>query len=161
MIFEMTSMEQVALQIAEMLDAIYMHSDNPTGYSIRIGVWSTEDVTYSIYAGLYSDNGNAIIAGESSYGSMNLAEAIQALSDEASELWTDNTAEPGGESRQRTIMYIENPQGNKPGILAEQQADEIAEAIKADREKGRRFLRQMGEDDSEEAIDNLIEEWSK
>ncbi len=58
-------------------------------------------------------------------------------------------------------MYIENPQGNKPGILAKQQADEIAEAIKADREKGRRFLRQMGKDDSEEAIDNLIEEWSE
>lgn len=58
-------------------------------------------------------------------------------------------------------MYIENPQGNKPGILAEQQANEIAEAIKANREKGRQFLRQMGEDDSDEAIDNLIEEWTE
>lgn len=58
-------------------------------------------------------------------------------------------------------MYIENQEGNKLGILAKQQADKIAEAIKADREKGRRFLRQMGEDDNEEAIDNLIEEWSE
>lgn len=89
MIFELTSMENIAVQIAEMLDAIYMHSGEPTRYSIRIGVWDTDDVPYSIYAGLYSDDGNAIVAGESSYGSMNLTEAIQALSDEAAELWTD------------------------------------------------------------------------
>ncbi len=58
-------------------------------------------------------------------------------------------------------MYIENQEGNELGILAKQQADKIAEAIKADRKKGRRFLRQMGEDDNEKAIDNLIEEWNE
>jgi len=55
-------------------------------------------------------------------------------------------------------MYIENPEGNKIGIIAKQQAKAVAEAIEKDREKGRKFLRQMGEDDSEDAVDALIEE---
>lgn len=55
-------------------------------------------------------------------------------------------------------MYIENPEGNTVGKIAKQQADEIAATIEAEREKGRRFLRQMGEDDSEEAIDALVKE---
>ena len=56
-------------------------------------------------------------------------------------------------------MYIENPDGNKIGIIGKQHEEAIAEAIKADREKGRRFLREMGEDDSDEAVDRLIEEY--
>ena len=55
-------------------------------------------------------------------------------------------------------MYVENPEGNKVGILAQQQAEAIAARIEADREKGAEFLRQMGEDDSPEAVDALIEE---
>lgn len=55
-------------------------------------------------------------------------------------------------------MYVENEDGNKVGILAKQQADEIAARIEADRGKGAEFLRQMGEDDSPEAVDALIEE---
>ena len=92
MIFELSSMEQVALQIAEMLDDIYSHSDKPTGYTIRIGIWETESVPYTIYAGLYSDDGNAIVAGESSYSSGSLEEAIQCLSAEVAELFTDGAA---------------------------------------------------------------------
>lgn len=55
-------------------------------------------------------------------------------------------------------MYVEKENGNKVGILAQQQAEAIAARIEADREKGAEFLRQMGEDDSEEEIDALIEE---
>ena len=55
-------------------------------------------------------------------------------------------------------MYVEDQQGNEVGIIARQQANAIAVQIEADREKGRKFLRQMGEDDSEEAVDALIEE---
>lgn len=55
-------------------------------------------------------------------------------------------------------MYVEKEDGNKVGQLGKQQADAIAAQIEADREKGRKFLRQMGEDDSDEAVDDLIKE---
>ena len=55
-------------------------------------------------------------------------------------------------------MYVEDAKGNKVGILAKQQADATAAQIEADREKGREFLRQMGEEDSEEAVNALIDE---
>ena len=55
-------------------------------------------------------------------------------------------------------MYVEDQQGNEVGIIARQQADESAARIETDREKGAEFLRQMGEDDSPEAVDALIEE---
>lgn len=55
-------------------------------------------------------------------------------------------------------MYVEKEDGNKVGQLGKQQANEIAAAIEADREKGRKFLRQMGEDDGDNAVDNLIKE---
>ena len=55
-------------------------------------------------------------------------------------------------------MYVENPDCNKIGIIGKQNADATAKAIEANREKGREFLRQMGEDDSDEAVDRLIEE---
>ena len=55
-------------------------------------------------------------------------------------------------------MYVENQQGNEVGIIGEQQAKAIAARIEADREKGAAFLRQMGEDDSPEAVDALIED---
>lgn len=55
-------------------------------------------------------------------------------------------------------MYVEKENGNKVGALERDHAALIAAAIEADREKGRKFLRQMGEDDSEEAIDDLIKE---
>ena len=55
-------------------------------------------------------------------------------------------------------MYVENQQGNEVGIIGKQQAEAIAARIEADREKGAEFLRQMGEDDSPEGVDALIEE---
>jgi hypothetical protein len=53
-------------------------------------------------------------------------------------------------------MYVENEDGNEVGALAAQQAEKIAAAIESDREKGRKFLREMGEDDSDEALDALV-----
>ena len=55
-------------------------------------------------------------------------------------------------------MYVEDANGNSIGIIGKQQADTIASKIEADREKGREFLRQMGEEDSEEAVNALIDE---
>lgn len=55
-------------------------------------------------------------------------------------------------------MYVESAEGNKVGIIEKQQSKKIAEVIEKDREKGREFLRQMGEDDSDNAVDALIEE---
>ena len=55
-------------------------------------------------------------------------------------------------------MYVEDVNGNSIGIIGKQQADTIASKIEADREKGREFLRQMGEEDSEEAVNALIDE---
>lgn len=55
-------------------------------------------------------------------------------------------------------MYVESAESNKVGIIAKQQAEVIAEAIEKDREKGREFLRQMGEDDSDNAVDAFIAE---
>ena len=55
-------------------------------------------------------------------------------------------------------MYVENENGNNIGIIGKQQADTVASKIEADREKGREFLRQMGEDDSDESVDALINE---
>jgi len=58
-------------------------------------------------------------------------------------------------------MYVESQEGNEIGIIGKQQAKAVAEVIEKDREKGREFLRQMGEDDSDEAVDALIEEHRK
>ena len=55
-------------------------------------------------------------------------------------------------------MYIEDAKGNNIGIIGKQQADATAAQIEADREKGCEFLRQMGEEDSEEAVNALIDE---
>jgi hypothetical protein len=58
-------------------------------------------------------------------------------------------------------MYVESQDGNAVGIINKQQAEATAAVIERDREKGRRFLREMGEDDSEGAVDALIEEYRK
>ena len=58
-------------------------------------------------------------------------------------------------------MYVESQDGNEVGIINKQQAEATAAVIERDREKGRRFLREMGEDDSEGAVDALIEEYRK
>ena len=55
-------------------------------------------------------------------------------------------------------MYVESQDGNEVGIINKQQAEATAAVIERDREKGRRFLREMGEDDSEGAVDALIEQ---
>ena len=55
-------------------------------------------------------------------------------------------------------MYIEEKKSDKVGVIGRQQADKIAAAIETNREKGRRFLWQMGEDDSDSSIEALIEE---
>lgn len=55
-------------------------------------------------------------------------------------------------------MYIEDGRNNKIGMIAKQQAEEIAAIIETDKEKARRFLQEMGEDDDDEAINFLIDE---
>ena len=85
--------EHIAMQIEEMLDAIYMCGDDAKDFTIRIGIWDDGNAPYSLYALLYRDSDNAMLTGESSYGADDLAEAIDKLCTEVGEFFSEPEAE--------------------------------------------------------------------
>lgn len=69
--------EKAALQIAEMLDAIYMSGRDAQDYTIRIGIWDEHAVPYTFYAIVTIDD--MPVAGENSYGAETLEQAVLEL----------------------------------------------------------------------------------
>lgn len=84
--------EKAALQIAEMLDAIYMSGRDAQDYTIRIGIWDDAESPYSIYATLHRDSDNMLQVGESTYGSETLEEAIDKLCTEVGDFFAELNA---------------------------------------------------------------------
>lgn len=64
--------------LTEIMEILYMHRSDCSQLTVRIGIWDDTSVPYTLYASLYDRNDN-IMAGESSYGSDSLTEALAAL----------------------------------------------------------------------------------
>lgn len=66
----------IADQLREIIDLLYMHGEEDC--EVHIGIWDNETVPYTYYATLNDRDGNTQ-AGENSYDSLTLEEAVALL----------------------------------------------------------------------------------
>jgi hypothetical protein len=70
-------------KLQEVVDWMFMHDRGSAGYEVRVGIWDSE-MPFTVYAVLYE--GSVLVAGESTYGSDTVEEALEGLLEETKEL---------------------------------------------------------------------------